>query len=150
MLRRSHVYPWLKEKSAFTQSKLSACHAPHCLSRSVFVPERNSPAPSVQLDRSQILWRCLCPSRSLRFGDQLEADVNSHICSHCVGIGSSDVRYWTRLSSSQVVVADARLGCRKDVLHWALPSTCALVDVRSVELGVDRFCHVCVMLKSAC
>ena len=86
---------------------------------------------------------------------------HTHICSHCVGSGSSDVRYWTRLSSSQVVVADVcvvamcfnlvvSVGCRKDVPHWALPSTCALVDVRSVELGVDRFCHVCVMLKSAC
>ena len=32
---------------------------------------------------------------------------HTHICSHCVGSGISDVRYWTRLSSSQVVVADA-------------------------------------------
>ena len=78
---------------------------------------------------------------------------HTHICSHCVGSGSSDVRYWTRLSSSQVVVADARVGavcfpqvlgvgCRQDVPHWPPPSTCALVDVRCVELGVDRFCGV--------
>ena len=62
-------------------TRLIVCHV---VSRCVVVPGRNTPAPSVQFEFSQFCWCCLCRSRSLRVGDQVEADVSAHTCSHWV------------------------------------------------------------------
>ena len=120
--------------------------------------------PASKFECSQFCGVACVPHDRCALAIKFEADINSHICSHCVGSGISDVRitrHWTSAWPSQVMVVGARvvvvcfplvLGVRSrsDGSRQPHPSTCALVDVKSVELGADRFCHVCVMLKSAC
>ena len=95
---------------------------------------KEQPSAQRPLGTYAILWRCVCPSRSLRVGDQVEADVNSHICSHCFCRGKQKFStFGSDCTLSFPLVLGVR--CRSDVLATS-------VDVRICQSEVCRACVV--------
>ena len=97
------------------QSNLSACHAPHRVSRCVVVPGRNTPAPSVQFEFWQFVGvTCARHDRCALAIKLRQTSAHTHVATKfAVGSGTSDVRiarHWTTVWPFQVMVGARVVG----------------------------------------
>ena len=144
-------------------TRLIVCHV---VSRCVVVPGRNTPAPSVQFEFSQFCGVvCAGHDRCALAIKLRQTSAHTHVpTGFAVRSGTSDVRiarHWTTVWPFQVMVVGARvvamffplvLGvrCRSDCSNQPHPSTCVLVDVKSVELVWSKYCDVAAGAVLSC